>query len=289
MDRFLIITNRDKDKDYTVTNRIADYIGKAGRKAVLSHISAIRTDIEYAVAADGGIECAIVLGGDGTIIHTANDLLTMDIPILGVNLGTLGFLAEIEEQHVLGALDRLFKDDFRIESRLMLLGEIQDGQKIPDLKIPTEFALNDIVISRKGLSRIISLGIFVNNELVDNFRGDGVIISTPTGSTAYNLSAGGPIISPRAEVMVITPVCPHSLSPRSIVVSAEDTIKVTVGRSRKTQEAEASATFDGQKVVDMGTGDVILIKKAKYDTKLIKLDQTGFYEILRSKLVSNED
>lgn len=288
MDRFLIITNRNKDKNYVVTNRIADYIIKAGRKAVLSHLSTIHEDIKN-VATEGGIDCAIVLGGDGTIIHAANDLLMQGIPILGVNLGTLGFLAEIEEQYALGALDRLFRDDFRIENRLMLLGEIHDGLMNPTLEKMAGFALNDIVVTRKGLSRIISLGIFVNEELVDNFRGDGVIISTPTGSTAYNLSAGGPIISPRAEVMVITPICPHSLSPRSIVVSAGDTIKVSVGRSRKTQEAEASATFDGQKVVDMGTGDVIIIKKAKHDTKLVKLDQTGFYDILRSKLINNED
>jgi len=145
------------------------------------------------------------------------------------------------------------------------------------------------VITRKGFSRIISLGIYVNDELVDNFRGDGVIISTPTGSTAYNLSAGGPIVIPQACVMVITPICPHSLSPRSIVVSAEDTIKVIVGKSKKTQEAEAIVTFDGNKVIDLGTDDVVLMKKAQFNTKLIKLNRTGIYEILRSKLGNNGD
>lgn len=148
----------------------------------------------------------------------------------------------------------------------------------------TAYALNDVVIARKGFSRIISLGIYVNGILVDNFRGDGVIISTPTGSTAYNLSAGGPIVMAQAGVMVITPICPHSLSPRSVVVSSEDTIKVIVGKSKKTQEAEAIATFDGGRVMDLGKEDIILIRKSRYSTKLIKLNHTGIYEVLRAKL-----
>lgn len=303
MDHFLIITNKEKDKDLSVTNKIAAYIEKAGRQAELSQVSSFREDTFFPREFD----CAIVLGGDGTIIHTANDLMTRDIPILGVNLGTLGFLAEIEKQNVFSALDRLFQNDYRLEERLMLEGIILYQKDSDDSKdaVPSQvteitpaiihsdkevsksisgYALNDIVISRKGFSRIISLGIYVNDELVDNFKGDGVIISTPTGSTAYNLSAGGPIVSPHAEVMVITPICPHSLSPRSIVVSSRDTIRVVVGKSKKTQEAEASVSFDGQKVYDLGTEDVILINKAKNSTKLIKLSQTGTYEVLRSKL-----
>ncbi len=305
MERFLIITNKEKDMELDVTNKIAAYIQKAGRQVILSQVSSFCKDPIPMQEAD----CAIVLGGDGTIIHTANDLMTKSIPILGVNLGTLGFLAETEEQNVLSALDRLFQDDYRLEERLMVEGRIHyhrinDGgssnqplketlaKAVVDRKQEDSisgYALNDIVISRKGFSRIISLGIYVNEELVDNFQGDGVIISTPTGSTAYNLSAGGPIVSPKAEVMVITPICPHSLSPRSIVVSASDTIKVVVGKSKKTQEAEASASFDGQKVYDLGTDDVVLIKKARYSTKLIKLNQSGIYEILRSKLSNSTD
>ena len=284
MDRFLIITNKEKDSDNIFTNKIAAYIEKSGKQVVLCQVSASQEDTDIHALLEG-VECAIVLGGDGTIIHTANDLMRQGIPILGVNLGTLGFLAEVEEANILTALDRLFQDDYRIESRLMLEGEIRYSRKGEESIIG--YALNDIVISRKGFSRIISLGIYLNDELVDNFEGDGVIISTPTGSTAYNLSAGGPIASPKACIMIITPICPHSLSPRSIVVSAEDTVRVTVGKSKKTQEAEASATYDGQKVIDLGTDDIILIKKAQYDTKLIKLNQTGIFEILRSKLGNN--
>jgi NAD+ kinase len=289
MDRFLIITNKEKDKDFHLTNKIVAFIEKAGKQATLSAVSSALENNEPDKLKED-IDCAIVLGGDGTIIQAANDLMTRNIPILGVNLGTLGFLAEIEEHHVEEALDRLFRDDYRMEKRLMVRGDVHYNEQRPDGSDGTfGYALNDIVITRKGFSRIISLGIYVNDELVDNFRGDGVIISTPTGSTAYNLSAGGPIVIPQACAMVITPICPHSLSPRSIVVSSEDVIKVVVGKSKKTQEAEAIATFDGNKVIDLGTDDVILVQKAQHDTKLIKLNRTGIYEILRSKLANNGD
>jgi NAD+ kinase len=289
MDRFLIITNREKDIDFLVTKKIVAYIEKAGRTAALSSVSSVRED-SGPVTVPELVDCAIVLGGDGTIIQTANDLMPHGIPILGVNLGTLGFLAEIEKHNVSEALDRLFEDDYRIENRIMIEGDIINNSKQTDNKEETRgYALNDVVITRKGFSRIISLGIYVNDELVDNFMGDGVIISTPTGSTAYNLSAGGPIVIPKASVMVITPICPHSLSPRSVVVSAEDTIKVIVGKSKKTQEAEATVSFDGKQGIDLGTDDAVLIKKAKYSTKLIKLNRTGIYEILRSKLGNNGD
>lgn len=289
MDRFLIITNREKDIDCLVTKKIVAYIEKAGKAATLSNVSSVRESNDPVIVPEM-IDCAIVLGGDGTIIQTANDLMTHGIPILGVNLGTLGFLAEIETHNVFEALDRLFKDDYRIENRIMIEGDILNNSKKTGKEDESRgYALNDVVITRKGFSRIISLGIYVNDELVDNFMGDGVIISTPTGSTAYNLSAGGPIVIPKASVMVITPICPHSLSPRSIVVSAEDTIKVVVGKSKKTQEAEAIVSFDGKQGIDLGTDDTVLIQKAKYSTKLIKLNRNGIYEILRSKLGNNGD
>jgi NAD+ kinase len=288
MNRFIIITNKEKDINLLVTKKIAAYIEKAGKTAILESVSANMEESTPRLIAED-IECAIVLGGDGTIIQSANDLMPHNIPILGVNMGTLGFLAEIEEIHVFDALDRLFKDDYRIDKRIMIAGNISyDSAHDKEVTCPM-YALNDVVVARKGFSRIISLCIYVNDELVDNFMGDGVIISTPTGSTAYNLSAGGPIVIPQADVMVITPICPHSLSPRSIVVPAGDTIKVVIGKSKKTQEAEAVVTFDGKPGIDLGTDDVIILQKALYDTKLIKFNRTGIYEILRSKLGNNGD
>jgi len=289
MDRFLVITNERKDRDNAITKEIEDYINASGRKCTLMGL----LDLEdKGINPDVDVECAIVLGGDGTLIRCAAYLMSLDIPILGINLGTIGFLAEIEKNHIFEALDRLFVDDYKVENRIMLRGELRKeaNRKPPDNNDTLScHALNDIVITRKGLSRIISLQIYVNDELVDDYRGDGVIVSTPTGSTAYNLSAGGPIITPKADVMVITPICPHSLSPRSVVVSADDVVKVVVRRSKKTQYDEAIATFDGQTVIDLRTDDEIYIEKAQYKTKLIRLSKTGIYEILRSKLTSGSD
>ena len=289
MDRFLVITNERKDKDNVITEQIADYIMSSERKCSLIGTLELE-DNKLRPGID--VQCAIVLGGDGTIIRCATHLMDLNLPILGINLGTIGFLAEIEKNHIKEALDRLFEDDYVLENRMMLSGELHvANNKASDINdgLTTGYALNDIVITRKGLSRIISLQIYVNNELVDDYRGDGVIISTPTGSTAYNLSAGGPIITPKADVMVITPICAHSLSPRSVVISAEDVVKVVVRRSKKTQDDEAIVTYDGQTVIDIGTEDEILIRKAQYNTRLIRLNQTGIYEILRSKLTGGSD
>lgn len=289
MDRFLVITNERKDSNNIITKQIEDYIKFSGRECTLMGTLELE---RKGIRPDLDTECAIVLGGDGTLIRCANHLMKSGIPILGINLGTIGFLAEIEKHHIDEALDRLFADDYQLESRIMLSGDLLLGanHKPSDSNETfTGYALNDIVITRKGLSRIISLRIYVNDQLVDDYRGDGVIISTPTGSTAYNLSAGGPIITPKADVMVITPICPHSLSPRSVVVSAEDTVKVILKRSKKTQFDEAIATFDGQTVIDLGTEDMILIKKAKYNTRLIRLNQTAIYEVLRSKLTGRSE
>ena len=287
MERFLIITNKEKDVGLNLTNKIVDYIEKAGKRAILSSVSTMQA--EAAKVEGEKFDCAIVLGGDGTIIQTAYDLMAHDIPILGVNLGTLGFLAEIEKQNVFGALDRLFNDDYQIENRIIIEGQIVYKKPSDQINENLFSALNDVVITRKGFSRIISLHIYVNNVLVDMFKGDGVIIATPTGSTAYNLSAGGPIVTQGAEVVVITPICPHSLSPRSVVVSSEDTVKVVIGRSKKTQEAEASVSFDGRNEIDLGTDDAVIIKKARHSTKLVKLNRSGIYEVLRSKLESCGD
>jgi len=284
MDRFLIITNETKDKDQILTKQIYQYINASGKKATLMSVRSLEENKDAYSGLD--VECAIVLGGDGTIIRCATHLMDLNIPILGINLGTVGFLAEIEKNHTLDALDRLFADDYVIENRMMLKGELKsENQKSRnDKEFYNSYALNDIVITRMGLSRMISLQIFVNDELIDDYRGDGVIISTPTGSTAYNLSAGGPIIASKADVMVITPICPHSLSPRSVVVSADDTIKVVIRESRKKQLDEAIATYDGQNVIELSTNDEIIIKKAEYYTKLIRLNHTSMFEVLRSKL-----
>ena len=283
MDRFCVITNRDKDENLETTTMIIDYMKKNQKKCILLDEQNTEISKNYFTDAEvipKDIECAIVLGGDGTIIQAADDLAGIGIPILGINLGTLGFLAEIEKHNIYYALDCLYSNQYNIESRMMLQGSIYRNSN----EIYTGFALNDIVITRSGFSRIISVSIYVNDELVDRYRGDGVIISTPTGSTGYSLSSGGPVVKPAAQVMIITPISPHSLNARSIVVSSEDKIKVKIDKSKKTQEEEAIATFDGRMAILLQTEDIINISRAKEETKLIKINHKSFFEILRTKI-----
>lgn len=287
MDKFCIITNQEKDHDYRITRQIAEYLSEIGKEchvipSLLDEYENYFTDSNQIPE---GVECAIVLGGDGTIIQAASDLVNRRIPILGVNLGTLGFLAEIEQQNIFSALNHLMKDEYEIEKRQMLEGIIRSETQ----EFYRGLALNDIVITRTGFSRIITVEIYVNGGLMAKYRGDGVIISTPTGSTGYNLSAGGPIIKPDTQASIITPICPHSLNARSIIVSASDDLEVRIGKSKKTQLEEAIATFDGRQAIQLKTEDSVLIHKAAEDTRLIKVSSYSFFDILRTKLGECEE
>lgn len=287
MERFCIITNREKDRELAVTKRIENILAEYNKTWYLAeeHEAANKRHFTKAEEIPQDIECAIVLGGDGTLLQAAHDLADRQIPILGINLGTLGFLAETELSEVETALAQLFKGQYTIEEHMMLKAAFDIEGELPQhTKNAVPDALNDLVITRSGFSRLISVGIYVNGEFVSDYCGDGVIIATPTGSTGYSLSAGGPILSPAAEMIVITPICPHSLNNRSIVVSAKDTVKVRIGTSKKTQNEEAIATIDGSYAVNLKAEDSIEIKKAKRTTRLIRLNSGSFYQVLRMKL-----
>lgn len=283
MNNFCIITNIDKDCDYETTKLIQEYLISKGKRCLISiESSTVGTNdekIDVSWITDD-TDCVIVLGGDGTIIRAATDLYTKEIPLLGINLGTLGFLAEIEKQDIIPAIDSLLENDIQIQKRMMLYGNVSHNDKTTY----EDYALNDIVISRSGFSRIICVSVYVNDTLVDTYHGDGVIIATPTGSTGYNLSAGGPVAAPSSNVMMITPICPHTMSQRSVLVSSDDEITILIDKSKKTQKEEAIATFDGRMGMELKAGDLIRIKKAEKVTKLIKINQKSFYEILRNKL-----
>jgi NAD+ kinase len=281
MKKFCIIANRDKDEDLTITRTMLEFLTAHGKEVYVTEESSLEGSYTDVSGIPKDVECAIVLGGDGTILQAAHDLLELDIPILGVNLGTLGFLAEIEVLTMEQAFTNLFLDQYNIESRMMIDATIfKEDQSLSSLKAS---AINDVVITRSGFSRIIGVSILINGEVVQNYRGDGVIISTPTGSTGYNLSAGGPIVTPKAEMIMITPICPHSLNARSIIVTSEDTVEIQIRESKKTQEEEAIITVDGSFSMELQANDRILIKKAKERVKLVRLDGHSFFHLLRTK------
>ena len=279
MDKFCIITNMEKDEDFLFTHMITDYLRKHNKKYVVavSENNGCYCEDEYIMPSEipRDVECAIVLGGDGTMIMAANNMASKDIPIIGVNLGTLGFLTEIDKDKIYESLDALFDDKFKIESRLMIACS-QQGIHQGD-------ALNDIVISKKNTSSLIRIKIYINDEVANTYLSDGVIISTPTGSTGYNLSAGGPVVAPYSKVMIITPICPHSLFNRSIIVSWEDEIRIELENRNKKKE-EAIISLDGSTKIELQEGDTIRIKKAERKAKFIKIKQKGFFVQLRTKL-----
>lgn len=279
MNSFLIIANSDKDINLELSNNILNYLEEHNAKGLL--VSADAKYYENNLIKDEylqDVQAIIVLGGDGTMLRAVRTV-GKDIPFLGINLGTLGFLAEVEVANLYKAIDRLLADDYRIEKRMMIEGRV--GDKV-------YHSLNDIVITRAGFSRIIGLAVYVNGELLDTYEADGVIISTPTGSTGYNLSAGGPIISPRTKAIVVTPISPHSFSAKSVVFDSLDNISVEIVKKRKTQDTEAIVSFDGDNNMELSAGDVVNAGISSKEVSLIKMYDVNFYSVLRDKIGGRE-
>lgn len=284
MKKFALLTNYSKDKRLVYTRMIKTYITENGGSYwIPRYISEPDKDGDQRYDFSdmpGDIECVLVLGGDGTLLQAARELLQRHIPLLGINLGTLGFLTSAEKSELPKCLDSVLDDSCSIDERMMLEGVVYHGSE----KIQMNIALNDVIIARAGFSRLVELKIYVNGELLSIYNADGIIVSTPTGSTGYSLSAGGPIIFPQTDVIVITPICPHSLQARSLVVSGEDRIMIEIGRRRKTQREEAMVTFDGRSAQELETGDRIEIYKAQETTQLIRLKGRSFYQVLQNKI-----
>lgn len=284
MKKFALLTNYSKDKRLVYTRMIKTYITENGGSYwIPRYISEPDKDGDQRYDFSdmpGDIECVLVLGGDGTLLQAARELLQRHIPLLGINLGTLGFLTSAEKSELPKCLDSVLDDSCSIDERMMLEGVAYHGSE----KIQMNIALNDVIIARAGFSRLVELKIYVNGELLSIYNADGIIVSTPTGSTGYSLSAGGPIIFPQTDVIVITPICPHSLQARSLVVSGEDRIMIEIGRRRKTQKEEAMVTFDGRSAQELETGDRIEIYKAQETTQLIRLKRRSFYQVLQNKI-----
>ena len=222
----------------------------------------------------------MVLGGDGTLIRAASRLVDSRIPLIGVNLGTVGYLCELEESNVFDAVDRLMADDCMVEERMMLTGAGILGGVREEYGV----ALNDIVIHRTGELSVVSLIVYVNGEYLHTFRADGIIVSTPTGSTGYNMSAGGPIVDPKAQMILITPINAHNLNSRSIVIGAEDEVIVEIGRRRSQKDETLEVSFDGDTAARLVVGDKFSIRKASDTTRILKLSNKSFLEILSKKM-----
>lgn len=221
------------------------------------------------------IQCALTLGGDGTILRAARFFAPFNIPILGINMGTMGFLTEVELSEIDNAIEKLLNGTYWIESRMMLEAQVKREGRI----IQNFTGLNDIVINKGPLARLITLEIVVGEEFVTTYKADGVIISSPTGSTAYSLSAGGPIVYPDLEVAILTPICPHTLGARPLVLPSSKTVKVSI-----VNQAESMLTIDGQYGFPLNKEDEIIIAKAAHHVKMVRIKEKRFFAVLREKI-----
>ncbi len=218
----------------------------------------------------------IVLGGDGTFLSVARLTEGRDVPLLGVNLGGLGFLTEVTQEQVFETLGEIFEGNYGVGERLLLQAHVhRDDERIAEYR-----ALNDVVINKGALARIISLETYVNGAYVNTFAADGIIISTPTGSTAYNLAAGGPILSPELGAIIINPICPHTLTNRPLVLPEDVTVKVIL----KAEGEDVLLTLDGQVGFALRYDDVVEVRKAPQTVKLIEPPRRNYFQVLRTKL-----
>ena len=221
-------------------------------------------------------EALICFGGDGTILHTSKIAARYNVPILGVNIGTVGFMAELESSEM-RLLARLAEDRYRLDERMTLYVRlIHEGHTIY-----RDHALNDAVITKGAVARVIQTSVFLDGVEAMNFSGDGLIVATPTGSTAYSMSAGGPIVEPQADSIILTPICAHNLQPRSLIASKQRRIEIQLGRVNR---RNAFLSVDGGKAMRVYGGDSIVIEAGNQRTKLMKLKDISFFDIIKSKL-----
>lgn len=273
MKHFLIYTNQMKDKEYQITGEVKRLLEEKGQQVTL--FSELKSG-EIPVHMDA----MLVLGGDGTVLQAVRETKTEPIPLIGINLGTLGFLAQIEPAGIEEALDRLIAGDYTREERMMLQGQAV----FADGSVREGFALNDIVITRNGPLQMLKLNIYVNCRFLHQYQADGVIVTTPTGSTGYSLSAGGPLIAPGAKLLMLTPICPHTLNQRSIIFSSEDVIEIEIPEGRDGQMQRVSASFDGVTSAYITTGERIRIRKSEQCAEFILMNQESFLDVLNRKM-----
>ncbi|MCL2775148.1 MAG: NAD(+)/NADH kinase [Oscillospiraceae bacterium] len=289
-----VIPNEKKDPFFTNTKNLANYLSEKADKSgenIRIYADIVHQEkfcgrninkVNFVCENDLYKTCnlLIVLGGDGTILKIASKASVFNIPVIGVNLGRIGFMSDIEVDEI-NLLDGLFSGNYKIEERMMINVEIikQNGKT-------AEYAgsaLNDAVITNGALSRLIEIDLVCDNIKITHYRADGVIIATPTGSTAYSMSAGGPVIDPNIECFCVTPICPHSFINRPIIFSHDSILEV----ANRSMNSDVYLTVDGQINVKLDVNDTVRIKKSKFVTKLIAIKKHGFFDVIRAKISDN--
>ena len=280
MKKFVIVANTYKDPELKVSNEITEYICEHGGEAytLLDHAEPEYNfeELDYSKITPD-TDCIIVLGGDGTLIRVVRKTRKSNIPLIGVNLGTLGYLCELDRDTMYQAIDELLKGNCTIEKRMMIKGHRKEEEK-------GRTALNDIVVHPTGVLALLRLNVYVNGEFLVTYEGDGVIISTPTGSTGYNLSAGGPIIEPGADILALTPINAHNLNSKGIILRSEDVIEVELVSRRGSENESAYVSCDGDRLTKLEVGDRFVIERAIHTIEICKVNKQSFLETMRRKM-----
>ncbi|OIP66951.1 NAD(+)/NADH kinase [Candidatus Infernicultor aquiphilus] len=275
-----LVINYEKEKAQEITNWIVDWLSfkkikvyvEGGKDKGIRRKDFSCTNEKFF----NSVDLIISLGGDGTLLRAAKIAATDGIPIFGVNLGGLGFLTQIGIDNLEIFLEKIYQGKCFLDERMMLDGIVKRKEK----EIKKFTALNDIVIGKGAFARLISLATYINDDYVITYSADGLVISTSTGSTAYSLSAGGPIVNPNINSMILTPICPHTLSTRPLIIGENDQVRITLELS----EEEVMVTIDGQEGFTLEPKDEVIVKKSIYKTRLIAFKEKSFYAILREKL-----
>lgn len=278
-----IIANTSKEGAAQVIAEVSDWLKSRNVNTITTKDCAVALKLTDYMAMESeqlihNSDCMIIFGGDGTLLNAVRLPGAENVPILPVNLGGLGFLTEVALDELYTALTKVLDGDYQLDERMMLRATLhKESQEKTDAR---SIALNDAVISKGPFSRMISLESYIDGEHVATYRADGLIVSTPSGSTAYSLSAGGPIVHPGLNALILTPICPHTLTLRSHIVSAESHISVIV----KAAHSNIMLTIDGQEAFDLCPGSIVEVEKADQTIKLIRSCKRSYYEILRTKL-----
>lgn len=283
MKNFCIITNKLRDERGEVAQEVKEILeGYGAECVVLDNVDKDSESFCYIDPSDipDSCECVIGIGGDGTLLHIARELKNLDVNFVGLNKGNLGFLTEITTEHMEEELKKLVDDEFEVESRMMLKATLERDGKI----IERASVLNDVVIHRGAEISVVNFDVYVNGELLGNYRSDGILLATPTGSTGYNISAGGPLARPDSHLIILTPICNHSAGSRSLIFTQNDEIEIVVGQTRKNDEEPRVLAFDGNGKIELQPGDKIKVSTAEEATKIIKIDEVSFLQSVRNKL-----
>ncbi len=278
---FLILANESKDTDLVYSHKVEKCLQDRGMTARVL-VGGNYVDIGHINKEElSGVDCVIVMGGDGTMLQASHLLTGSDIPMIGVNLGTVGFLTEVITDEISEMVEKLISGDFFIEERMMLESTVYRNNEVACENV---HALNDVVLARQTYLKLIAVKIYLNGRLFDTCEADGIILSTPTGSTGYNLSAGGPIVTPDARLIVLTPISPYSHSRHSVVFGADDKISLEFVAKRKDGDYAGIVSFDGFDDYQISPGDHIDVTSSTDTLKLIRFSTSSVYEVLKKKL-----